>query len=262
MAARPSSQFLQSRLTQSLGSCCCALLALLLFGIVVPGQADAQLIDPPPAPVFLDSPTPSTNGGYGRALAELVTPEGRFLVVGAATHYTVAGEHRVYVLGGDGLVVKTIEPPGLLTDPNATNFNGFGSSLAVINGLVAVGAPWAGAVGDRNGKVYLYDPQLDVPGVDAWRLLAIYENTVAFQEFGHKLATVGDDRLLAARPRASSVVDRVYVFAVPPERSCSVSPDSCSSDGDCPSGETCETATVTVDASVPSCDLPSAPPCF
>ncbi|MEO2136040.1 MAG: hypothetical protein ABGY28_01090, partial [bacterium] len=175
--------------------------------------------------------------------------------------------------GGTGGCLEAPSPTSCFNCQTATPSGGFGSSLAVVNGLIAVGAPLAMEdSGEGDGKVFLYDPMLDVAGKDTWELIAVYLNTddilpsTDHENFGNKVAALGDDRLLVSRSRRRATptdnVDRVYVFTVPPARSCSgASPDACSSDGDCPSGETCRTVNVE-NHGLPACSAGSPPPCY
>ncbi len=115
----------------------------------------------PGAPVMtLNSPSPTTNGYFGFAVAVA----DRRVVIGApyqAVGGTTPG--RVYVYDLDSTAPNI--PAFVLSHPNPASGTGFGYAVAISGSRVVVGAPFDSTVLSTAGAAYVFDLSHATPGV-------------------------------------------------------------------------------------------------
>jgi hypothetical protein len=154
-----------------------------------------------------NSPSPSTNGYFGFAVAIASNR----VVIGApfqAVGGTIPGRVYVYDLGSATPGVPAL----VLSNPNPSSGAGFGYSVALSGDRVIVGAPFDSTILSTAGAAYVYDLSSATPGVP---VLTLHNPQPAFGDwFGYSVAISGT-RAVAGATRNTTVAQEggsAYVF--------------------------------------------------
>jgi WD40 repeat protein len=152
----------------------------------------------------IENPSPGYSDRFGYSLA---TYGDDHVIVGAYLDDAQGAEESgtVYMFDAGGNLIRTFE------NPNPSDEDRFGHSVAVVNNTLVVGASWEDFGATDAGAAYLFD-------IPTGSLLSIIENPTpeAGDVFGRSLAALGQNVLIGAQLDHSNGIDPGAVFLFDP----------------------------------------------